>query len=144
MRLCLVVFCCLLVSACSGRINLSDGVTAGSSTLGALVSSAVGLPPAGVAAVTLASGVGGATLVDNNVKETIGEVCAAVPNDMRVECVKEQAFIRAIKDWGLYAIYATLGFFIITFMVGYFLPNGKQRRLMKKAIDHPDIKSTDI
>ena len=125
---------CLTFTACS-RLNLSDLVATGGATAGAALASAVGLPVGGVAAVTAVSGVSAGALVDNHTTETIGEVCSQVPDEMKADCVKDQTLLRTIKDWGMYAIYAVLAFFVITFAVGYFLPNGQHRKLRNEKMN---------
>lgn len=143
-NLCFIVFCfSLFLTGCS-RVDFSDLVTSAGAGLTATASAAAGLPPVATGILTTAGAVGAGALVEDQTTETIGEVCAQVPDEMKADCVKDQTLLRTIKDWGEYAIYAILAFFVITFAIGYFIPNGQHRKLKKRMFDDPKIKHTDM
>ena len=140
LSLLLIIF---LVSGCS-RFSVSDLATGVGAASGATLASAVGAGVPATVALTTVGAVGGAGIVEEKVAESIGEVCSTVPDEMKADCIKDQTIVRAVKAWGLYAIYAALGVFILTFAAGYFLPNGKQRKMHKKLFDSPIMKMDDM
>jgi len=67
-----------------------------------------------------------------------------IPEEQRAEVLKNQQMWKMIESLGMWAIAGIAAFFIIPLIIGYFMPNRRQRKLERIAFDRDDIKATDL
>jgi len=127
----------LLLSGCSKNIirdNLSDIAATGASATCTLINPVVGFV-CGSATGALVNSV---TPPEDNVDLT------DIPEEQRAEVLKNQQMWKMIESLGVWAIGGIAAFFIIPLIIGYVMPNRRQRKLERIAFDRDDIKATDL
>ena len=140
----------MLLSGCLGsRVDFSDLGTGAGAVIAAGVATSVGLPPLATIATTAIGATAGAVLVDE--PESVVDQLEALPEEDRAQYAQWLSVIELLRSLGYYAIGAVLAFFLLPMLLGYFIPNGKQRRQkremiqMKEALfDNPNITMKDL
>ena len=130
------------LSGCLSNISFSDLATTGGATIGAGVSTAAGLAPLPVIASTVVGAGTGAILVAE--PESTVDILEALLEEERVEALKNQQMWEAIESLGWYAVLGIVAFFLIPWLIGYLMPNGKQRKMHKMMFDNPKINMKDL
>ena len=144
MRWAIVILATISLTGCLGsRIDLSDLSTTAAATVGAGTAVAVGLPTVPVVTVTALSAVAGAALVDEP-ETSVVDAIDLVPEEERAGVLKAHEMWAAVESLGYWIIVAVLAFFLLPLLVGYILPNGKQRKMQRMMFDNPDIKHKDL
>ena len=127
-----------MTTGCLSNFSLSDAATGGGAILGAAASVATGLPIAAVVTSTAVGATAGSALVGQ--KESTLDVLEALPEEERASALKNQNMWEAIEGLGWYAMLGILGFFLIPMLIGYVLPNGKQRKMERDMFNDPKYK----
>ncbi len=134
----------------AANAGIKEWVVGIGAVIGATATAVLGLPPLGVAAgATVGAAVPAVIIPDT--EQTINDVIKDVPEEERASVLKAHAIWEAVESLGKWVIAVVAGFFFIPMIIGYFLPNGKQRRQKKEMIkikemlfDREDIKMKDI
>ena len=126
---------CFALSACS-TIQFDELASGSAATGAAVVGTAVAGPVGGVIAGT------GATVVTSVVTPKSGDGIDLnlVPKEDRAGVAKWDATLTVIEHFGFWIAIGLAGWFLFPLVIGYFLPNGKQRKLMKDAHNDPKNK----
>lgn len=132
----------ILLTGCLGRASLSDLSTGTGAVITAGAATAVGLPATAVAASTALGATAGAVLVEE--PETTADALEKLPEEERASALKWKVFWEFIESLGYYAFLIVAGLIFIPMLMGYFMPNGKQRKMQRMMFDDPKIKSKDM
>ena len=128
------------LAGCLGNFTTSGlGSTAASVTASAL-GATIGGPFIGAAAGLAAGVATDAAIAPTNAYEAI----SSLPEEERASALKAQYLWSTIENLGYWVIVGLVAFFSLPMLVGYFLPNGRQRKLEKLAFDNPNMKSEDL
>ena len=140
----------LTASAASAgpRVDLSDGFTGIGAILGAAVGLAFGLPPGTITGLTALGAAGGAA----SYKEPDEVVnLADIPEEDRAAVVKVEYWSEFLTASWKWLVGGFLAWSFLPMVIGYYIPNGKQRRQkremiqMKEALfDNPNITMKDL
>ena len=112
----------------------------GSSTAATVLGTTLGGPTVG-AVVGVVSGL----VVDGVIDEdTLTDQIESLPVEARSKVLKAHFFWMAIEKLGMWIILAVLGFFLIPLLIGYLIPNRRQRKLEQMAFNDPKITHKDV
>ena len=127
----------LFLSGCSQKIfkdNISDIAATGASATCTLINPVVGF----------VCGAATGVVVNNAIPIDEGPNLSEIPEEQRAEVLKNQQMWKMIESLGVWAIGGIAAFFIIPLIIGYVMPNRRQRKLERIAFDRDDIKATDL
>ena len=133
----------LTTSGCLGNFGLNDLATGGGAVAGAGLGAALSLEPTLAVTSTVIGAIAGAAVVGPQ-ETTIVDVIDSVPEEERADVLKAHDMWAAVESLGFWIIAAVLAFFLLPLVVGYFLPNGRERKMKAMLFDHPDIKMKDL
>lgn len=127
MSRCLVILCCLFLSACLGRIDLSDVATTGGAVGGAVVGTALGGGVPTVLVTTTAGAVAGAVAVE----DTTAHVSVTdVKTPEQAEVAKSQIFWNFVQEFVMYIV----GAFVVLMVAMWLIP-GPQSLIPRRKKD---------
>lgn len=127
----------LFLSGCSQKIfkdNISDVAATGASATCTLINPVVGF----------ICGAATGIVVNNAIPVDESPDLSEIPEEQRAEVLKNQQMWKMIESLGVWAIGGIAAFFIIPLVIGYVMPNRRQRKLERIAFDRDDIKATDL
>jgi len=127
----------LFLSGCSQKIlkdNISDVAATGASATCTLINPVVGF----------ICGAATGIVVNNAIPADESPDLSEIPEEQRAEVLKNQQMWKMIESLGVWAIGGIAAFFIIPLVIGYVMPNRRQRKLERIAFDRDDIKATDL
>jgi hypothetical protein len=127
----------LFLSGCSQKIfkdNISDVAATGASATCTLINPVVGF----------VCGAATGIVVNNAIPIDESPDLSEIPEEQRAEVLKNQQMWKMIESLGVWAIGGIAAFFIIPLVIGYVMPNRRQRKLERIAFDRDDIKATDL
>ena len=125
----------------NGCANISKTGIA-SSVVASGTTALLGVNAVGIASVG-AMGLAADYLVNEDNEISVSTL-EALPIEERGAYLKSMAFWNALKDLGYFGIGAIFLFFLIPYLIGYFIPTKRRRRLERAVFDHPEIKSEDL
>ena len=136
MRWLKVMLLSLSLAGCS-TIQFDELASTGAAAGAAVGTAVVTTNPALIGAAALTAGA--ATSV---VTEPSGDGIDLnlVPEEKRAGVAKYQATLDLIKEFGVWIGLGLVAWFFVPLIIGYFLPNGKQRKLHKDAFNDPSKK----
>lgn len=120
---------CFLLAGC-GNFSLSDLSTGAGSVVGAGAASLLSSDPLLVVGGAAVGAIGGSAAIGESTQTAIDHI-QELPEEDRAAALRWISVWDTIRDLGYWSIFATLAFFLIPMVIGYVLPNGRQRKLEK-------------
>ena len=127
---------CLLLSGCSA-IQFDELASTGAASGAAVATSLVTANPVIIGATAATAGVATSAVTP---KSGDGVDLNLVPEEQRAGVAKYQATLDLVKQFGWWIGLGLAAWFFVPLLIGYFLPNGKQRKLQRDAFNDPTKK----
>jgi len=127
----------IFLSGCSQKIirdNISDIAASGASATCTLINPIVGF----------VCGAATGVIVNDALPPADGPDLSEIPEAQRAEVLKNQQMWAMVESLGVWIIAIIGSFFMLPLLLGYLMPNKRQRKLEKLAFNNPNIKSTDL
>ena len=138
-----VLFLTVFVASCSGINSTFQSLTANTtaSVAGVATSVLTGSPLAGIA---IGAGAGVAATEILPPSDTFADTLEAIPEEERAAVLKNHDMWAAVESLGYYALLGVLAFILLPLIVGYVLPNRKQKRMERMLFDDPNYSMRDM
>ena len=125
-----------LLSGCS-TIQFDELASTGAAAGAAVGTAVVTTNPALIGAAALTAGAATSVVTQPSGD---GIDLNLVPEEKRAGVAKYQATLDLIKEFGVWIGIGLAAWFFVPLLIGYFLPNGRQRKLHRDAFNDPGKK----